>query len=112
MQRRRLHDRFELRLPVTAKASDGPLEGHTVNVSLGGMMITLAVPTLPLGDAVELELELPALRERSLLPCTVRWCRGGSIGVQFGSLRAKEVWALNQLFRNAQKLSESEAETE
>ena len=41
------------------------------------------------------------LKDDAEIAGTVRWIKDGAIGIQFGSLRAKEVWALNQMFRDA-----------
>ncbi|HEY8430593.1 MAG TPA: PilZ domain-containing protein, partial [Sandaracinaceae bacterium] len=54
---------------------------------------------IPYGTKVQLEFFLPALREEARIEATVRWQKDGGMGVQFGSLRAREVWALNQLFK-------------
>lgn len=76
----------------------GRIECVTRNVSLGGMYL-LSDMRPPYGAKVTLELDLPALRERARIEATVRWEKDDGFGVQFGSLRAREVWALNQLFK-------------
>lgn len=78
--------------------ADGKIATVTENVSLGGMLLVTDA-SLPYGTAVTLEFYLPALKETAQLAATVRWGREGSMGVQFGSLRARDVWALNQLFK-------------
>jgi hypothetical protein len=40
------------------------------------------------------------LKEATELAATVRWVTDSTVVVQFGSLRAKEGWALNQLFKS------------
>ena len=100
---RRLHERFALTLPVTVVHEGGEVHGETRNLSLGGMLVATEGP-LPFGAAVKVRVTFPALREVAELEATVRWLRDGTVGLQFGSLRAKEVWALNQLFKDAAPL--------
>jgi hypothetical protein len=51
------------------------------------------------GTPVVVRLRLPSFAEESLFEAVVRWNEEDGIAVQFGSLRALEVWGLNQLFR-------------
>jgi type IV pilus assembly protein PilZ len=102
---RRLHERWELQLPVVLEHRDGlsPLQqtpGTTRNFSLGGMLIDVSAP-IPFGASLTVRVVLPPLKEESSVEATVRWVRDGAVGVQFASLRAKDVWALNQLFKSA-----------
>lgn len=96
-QGRRLHERFDIELPVTVLYNGAEIPGSTVNVSLGGMLVRVERP-VPFGADVTLRIELPALRgEPTDIAAVVRWDRDGQIGVQFRALRAKETWAINQL---------------
>lgn len=95
---RRLHERFDVELPVLVIHEGTEISGRTVNVSLGGMLLQVERP-VPFGAQVTVRVELPALRERSDLAAIVRWDREGAIGVQFTGLRAKDTWALNQLMK-------------
>jgi type IV pilus assembly protein PilZ len=95
---RRVHERYERRLKIVVNHGSGKIECVTDNVSLGGMLLVTDA-SLPYGTPVTLEFYLPALKEHAKLEATVRWGREGSMGVQFGSLRARDVWALNQLFK-------------
>lgn len=98
---RRVHERYDRSLKVTLRAGDSVLECVTKNISLGGMYL-ITEDELPYGTPVELEVYLPALREDVSIEATVRWVKPDGIGVQFGSLRAREVWAFNQLFREGE----------
>lgn len=75
------------------------IECVTRNVSLGGMYLLSDQP-LAYGAEVQVEVFLPALREHATIDCIVRWEKPDGMGVQFGSLRAREVWAFNQLFKS------------
>lgn len=102
---RRVHERYALELPVTLihTSADGQsveVRGKTSNVSLGGALVSVS-DTIAFGSAVKVRVTLPPLKEQTEMPATVRWIAPGAVGVQFGSLRAKEVWALNQMFKDA-----------
>ena len=94
---RRVHQRHEIVLPVVLVVDDREIEASTVNLSLGGMYIATA-QQVPYGTRLKVRVRLPALKEESSIEATCRWTHTDGIGVQFGSLRAAEVWALNQIF--------------
>jgi uncharacterized protein (TIGR02266 family) len=96
---RRVHERFEYQLSVELlRDGEEPVSGETQNISLGGMFV-LTDRSLPYGAEVRVRFRLPALKEDTEVTSTVRWVTPDGLGVQFGSLRAMEVWALNQLFK-------------
>lgn len=97
---RRVHERYERALKVTIAHDEGEFEAVTQNISLGGMYV-ITEETLSYGAKVKLSVYLPALREDVALDATVRWTKPDGMGVQFGSLRAREVWAFNQLFNES-----------
>lgn len=72
-------------------------EAVTKNISLGGMFIVLPGEFPAIGSELKLRVRLPALKDDTELVVTVRWTHADGIGVQFGPLRAREVWALNKL---------------
>ena len=98
---RRVHERYDRRLKVVLKHPEGFIECVSRNVSLGGMYL-VTTESLPYGTKVELEIFLPALKEDVQIEGVVRWNKGDGLGVQFGSLRAREVWAFNQLFKESE----------
>jgi hypothetical protein len=65
------------------------------------MLIEGDAATVPFGAEVKVRLNVAAPKVDSEIAATVRWVKDGAIGVQFGSLRAKEQWALNQLLKGA-----------
>lgn len=97
---RRVHERFECELDVVVSLHGREIRGKTKNVSLGGLLITIG-ESIPIGTEVKLRIRFPALKEDADLPVTVRWASKEQLGVQFGSLRALEVWAINQLMRGS-----------
>lgn len=100
-QQRRVHERYDLRIAVVVLHAGGSYTGETQNVSLGGMLIQGEAAKVPFGAEVKVRLTSAMPKIDTELAATVRWVRDGAIGVQFGSLRAKEQWALNQLLKGA-----------
>ena len=96
---RRVHERFVAELDVTILHEDREVKGRSINISLGGLFMS-AEGRVPFGAQAKVRLRLPALKEDAVIPVTIRWVTDEGIGVQFGSLRALEVWALNKLFKS------------
>lgn len=95
---RRLHERFDVELPVVILHDGVEIPASTINVSLGGMLIKTE-RRIAFGANVLVRMELPALKEPAEIAAVVRWDRDGQVGVQFSALRAKDTWALNQLMK-------------
>ena len=74
------------------------MAASTRNLSLGGVFVETAASVV-FGSTVKIRLRLPAVHEDSTIETTVRWKTPEGVGLQFGSLRALEVWGLNQLFK-------------
>lgn len=102
---RRVHERYDRALKVTIAHDDGEFEAVTQNISLGGMYV-ITEEVLAYGSKVKLSVFLPALKEDVQVEATVRWTKPDGMGVQFGSLRAREVWAFNQLFKESESSPE------
>ena len=69
-----------------------------VDLSLGGALI--ATPhALTMGRVVALEFSVSTMPEPIVVDATVRWSALGGRGVQFGRMRAREVWALGKYLR-------------
>jgi hypothetical protein len=98
MENRRAHVRHDISIPVLLLLDGREVEAKTQNIGLGGMYILTSEP-LPYGAKLKVRFRLPAHKEEALVEVTVRWKQPDGVGVQFGSLRAVEVWALNQLFK-------------
>jgi uncharacterized protein (TIGR02266 family) len=95
---KRQHDRYLISLEVTFESGGAKVVAHSRDISLGGMFI-VTDRALPYGTAVVIEVKLPSLPAPAQISSTVRWSSGDGMGVQFGTLRAKETWAINQLAR-------------
>lgn len=97
---RRVHERYDRRLHVVVIHEGGELVTESKNISLGGMYL-LSEAQLAYGTKVRVRFHLPALKEEVTLEAVVRWKKDDGMGVQFGSLRAREVWGFNQLFKES-----------
>lgn len=96
---RRSHARFACDLALTVEYQGRELPMRARNISLGGMLC-VAAENVAYGEEVLVRMTLPALGGETSCPMVVRWHKDGDIGLSFGSLRAKQVWALNQLFQS------------
>jgi hypothetical protein len=77
---------------------DGAAQRCTlVNLSLGGALV--AGPKLAMGKRVQIAFEVPRVNHAIDAAATVRWSDATGVGLQFDGLRARDVWALNELFK-------------
>jgi uncharacterized protein (TIGR02266 family) len=95
---KRQYERYPIAIGVAFTMGNERVEARSRDISLGGMFIE-TTRVLPYGTRVSLELNLPSLPAPAVVECTVRWAGSDGMGVQFGSLRARETWAINQLAR-------------
>lgn len=97
VNRRRVHERYACSIDALIRMGDEALETRASNISLGGAFFE-SEESLPLGADVRVELDIPGSELRLEAEATVRWYKPGGFGVQFKSLRAREVWAMNRWF--------------
>jgi hypothetical protein len=95
---KRSHARFPVRIPVVLIYREAEQPASSGDIGLGGMFVHTQAP-LPFGERIEVRIKLPALKAESTITATVRWKNREGMGIQFHSLRAREVWALNRLLR-------------
>jgi Tfp pilus assembly protein PilZ len=94
----RRQTRHLIALPVTLTVAGTPNNCTMLNVSLGGAQ--LAVSTrYPMGTRVQLVFTVPTMNEPIDVGGTVRWSSVEGLGIQFDGLRARDVWALNEFFK-------------
>jgi Tfp pilus assembly protein PilZ len=78
---------------------DGILGDCTVlNLSLGGALIG-SQTRHAMGQRVHISFKVPTIDEPIAVSATVRWIDRTGIGLQFDGLRARDVWALNEYFK-------------
>ncbi len=94
---RRAQQRYDLEMEVKLVHEGQTATVVTRNVSLGGMFLDMQEP-LPFGAVVHVTFSLPELDSPVEVDAIVRWVDPGKgVGVQFAGLRAREVWAMQQL---------------
>lgn len=69
-----------------------------LNLSLGGALIT-ASAKYAMGQRVQIAFHVPTMGEAIEVGGTVRWTNPDGVGIQFDGLRARDVWALNEYFK-------------
>lgn len=96
---KRQYERYPVSVRVSFLSGEQTIDALSRDLSLGGMFVDTG-DALPYGTQFELTLVLPALPTPTALPATVRWSGPTGMGVQFGTLRAQQTWAINQLIRS------------
>ena len=95
---RRAQQRHDIEMPVELIHDGETFSTVTRNMSLGGMFMSLN-EAIPFGALVKVKFSLPDLDAPVEVDAHVRWVQpDAGIGVQYTGLRAREVWALQQLF--------------
>lgn len=97
MPENRKYLRQRVALPVAYQTADGVrVEATCSDVSLGGMFVETASP-LSFGTPVKILVRLPGTKTETVLNAVVRWTTPNGMGVQFGSMGARETHALTEL---------------
>jgi c-di-GMP-binding flagellar brake protein YcgR len=80
-------------------ATDGtPIPCTILNLSLGGALVS-ASERYSMGQRVQISFRVPTQETAIEVGATVRWSDASSAGIQFDGLRARDVWALNEFFK-------------
>lgn len=95
---RRSSTRHTVSLPCSITFEGKAKEATMVNLSLGGALVD-AGQKYPMGARVTLAFRLPAYEEAIDVGATIRWSDAKGVGLQFDGLRARDVWALNEYFK-------------
>ncbi len=74
-----------------------------INLSLGGALVDSGMKH-PMGARMQIVFRLPTIEEAIEVGATVRWSDANGVGLQFDGLRAREVWALNEYFKQLPSL--------
>jgi hypothetical protein len=94
----RRQTRHLIALPVTLTVDGTPNDCTMINVSLGGAQLAVRAK-YPMGTRVGLAFSVPTINEPIVVGGTVRWSSAEGLGIQFDGLRARDVWALNEFFK-------------
>ena len=96
---RRSSTRHTVSIDSQLMIGDGKtIDAKMVNLSLGGALIELP-QKLPMGSRLTIKFRVPAAEDPIDIGATVRWSDAKGVGIQFDGLRARDVWALNELFK-------------
>jgi hypothetical protein len=90
--------RHPVSIDTTVTYQENESSQTIVNLSLGGALLTFG-ERIAIGSRLDLVFRLPTLDKPVAVGATVRWASDDSIGVQFDGLRAREVWSLNEYFK-------------
>jgi c-di-GMP-binding flagellar brake protein YcgR len=99
---RRAHERIDFSGEVEVEHAGETHEALSTDIAAGGMRVVFGdTAPVKVGDEITTRFRLPALDSTSEATAIVRWVGGpgnAAAGLQFNQgLRAREVWALNQL---------------
>jgi hypothetical protein len=95
---RRIQHRHDVSIPAKLTIDGTPKDCTMLNLSLGGALVS-ANTKYAMGQRVQIAFAVPALNHPIEIGGTVRWSNTDGVGVQFDGLRARDVWALNEFFK-------------
>jgi Tfp pilus assembly protein PilZ len=95
---RRIQTRHVVAMPITLTLDGTPNDCTMLNLSLGGALVA-ANTRFAMGQRVQVAFHIPTRSEVIEVGGTVRWSNAEGVGVQFDGLRARDVWALNEYFK-------------
>ena len=94
----RRQTRHTVALPAKLIVDGTPNDCMLLNLSLGGALVT-ANTKYAMGRRVQISFYVSSMAEAIEVGATVRWSNTDGVGVQFDGLRARDVWALNEYFK-------------
>ena len=95
---RRIQHRHIVSLSAKLNIDGTSSDCTMLNLSLGGALLA-ANARYPMGQRLRIEFTVPAPHHAIEVGATVRWSNSDGVGVQFDGLRARDVWALNEFFK-------------
>jgi hypothetical protein len=95
---RRTSTRHAVTLAGKISIGGGTYDCTIVNLSLGGAQIAASAKQ-PMGARCTVAFHVATMEEQIEIGATVRWSDETSVGIQFDGLRAREVWGLNEFFK-------------
>ena len=95
---RRISTRHDVSIPVTLTIDGTPNNCTMLNLSLGGALVA-ATARYAMGARMKVGFAVPNMNHQIEIGATVRWSNVDGVGVQFDGLRARDVWALNEFFK-------------
>ena len=98
MAENRRTTRHAVSIPAKLAFAGEPTDCTILNLSLGGAQISSTIRHA-MGERCQIRFFLPTIDEAVDVGATVRWSDDASVGIQFDGLRARDVWALNEYFK-------------
>ena len=95
---RRIQTRHDVSIPAKLTIDGPPNDCMMLNLSLGGALVSAATK-YAMGQRLRIAFAVPVLNHPIEVGATVRWSNTEGVGVQFDGLRARDVWALNEYFK-------------
>jgi hypothetical protein len=95
---RRIQTRHAVSIPATITVNGTPSNCTMLNLSPGGALLA-AGAKYAMGQRVQITFYVPTMPEVIDVGAIVRWSNAEGVGVQFDGLRARDVWALNEYFK-------------
>lgn len=95
---RRTSTRHAVSLAATLTIDGGAVSSRVINLSLGGALVE-SPQRLTMGKRVHIVFHVPIENHQIDIAATVRWSDSTGVGIQFDGLRARDVWALNEYFK-------------
>jgi hypothetical protein len=107
VEENRQYPRRQVTAPIAFQIGDGPwIEAESHDISIGGMFIETTEPA-SYGAKVQIYIQLPGLKQETLIEAVVRWSKTTGMGVQFAMMGARETHALTRMI-HAQSIAPEE----
>jgi hypothetical protein len=90
----RHHVAIAAKLTVNGTTFDATI----LNLSIGGARAT-SIGKHAMGQRVDVRFKVPSVEHSVEIGAIVRWANDEGVGLQFDGLRARDVWALNEFFK-------------
>jgi len=94
----RRQSRHDISIPAKLTIDGTPNDCTMLNLSLGGALVA-ADAKYAMGQRVQIAFHVPTMEDAIEVGGTVRWSNRDGVGVQFDGLRARDVWAINEYFK-------------
>jgi Tfp pilus assembly protein PilZ len=95
---RRIQTRHDISLPAKLIVDEISNDCTMLNLSIGGTQVATNT-RYSMGQRVRIAFVVPSPYHPIEVGGTVRWSNTDGVGVQFDGLRARDVWALNEYFK-------------
>lgn len=95
---RRTSTRHTVSIAAVLTIDGSKRDATMTNLSLGGALVDSGMKHA-MGARLEIVFRLPTIEEPIEVGATVRWSDSKGVGLQFDGLRAREVWALGEYFK-------------